>query len=89
MLQVIDLTTGQSLARGAEGEVCVRGPQVTKGYLDNEKATRDTIKDGWLLTGMFTSTLCYYLCRFSTDMIGMFLIHVVTIEQRTLQVAPL
>ncbi|KAB7506501.1 4-coumarate--CoA ligase 1 [Armadillidium nasatum] len=34
-----------------EGELRVRGPQVMKCYLKNEKATRETIKDGWLCTG--------------------------------------
>ncbi|KAK2172809.1 hypothetical protein NP493_926g01032 [Ridgeia piscesae] len=49
--KIIDVATGKDLSRGEEGEVCVRGPQVMKGYFNNEEATRKTMKDGWLLTG--------------------------------------
>ncbi len=39
-------------AEAAEGELCVRGPQIMRGYLDDERSTRDTIDpDGWLHTG--------------------------------------
>ena len=49
---VVDPATGEDLGVGAEGELWVRGPQVMKGYLNNEEATRHTIDDeGWLHTG--------------------------------------
>jgi acyl-CoA synthetase (AMP-forming)/AMP-acid ligase II len=51
-LQIVDPGSGEALGIDQDGEVWVRGPQVMKGYLNNEKATADTIDgDGWLHTG--------------------------------------
>ncbi|MEZ5144571.1 MAG: 4-coumarate--CoA ligase family protein [Acidimicrobiales bacterium] len=50
--RIVDPATGESLGIDADGEVWVRGPQVMKGYLNNDQATRDTLDDeGWLHTG--------------------------------------
>jgi 4-coumarate--CoA ligase len=50
--QVVDPATAVMLGHDEDGEVWVRGPQVMKGYLNNETATRATIDDeGWLHTG--------------------------------------
>ncbi|MCZ6829143.1 MAG: class I adenylate-forming enzyme family protein [Gammaproteobacteria bacterium] len=42
---------GNELPLGERGEICVRGSQVIKGYLNRPEDTAETIVEGWLHTG--------------------------------------
>lgn len=49
-VKIID-EDGRTVERGNVGELCVKGPGVMTCYYHDEKATADTLKDGWLFTG--------------------------------------
>ncbi|KAL8502158.1 hypothetical protein ACS0TY_021318 [Phlomoides rotata] len=51
-MKIVDTETGAALGRNQPGEICIRGDQIMKGYLNDPEATKRTIdKEGWLHTG--------------------------------------
>ena len=51
LCKVID-EDGQELPVGERGELCVKGPQVMKGYWQRQEATDEVLSaDGWMQTG--------------------------------------
>ncbi len=42
---------GRELPVGQQGEIVVKGENVMAGYWKNEKATKETLREGWLYTG--------------------------------------
>jgi len=52
LARIMDLETGEQVLRPGEvGELCIRGPQVMKGYWKLDQETAKTVRDGWLYTG--------------------------------------
>ena len=65
---------GNSLPVGQKGEIVVKGENVMVGYWKNEKATSETLRDGWLYTGdmgyMDSDGFIYVLGRFKSLLIA-------------------
>ncbi|MDY0348005.1 MAG: AMP-binding protein [Tenuifilaceae bacterium] len=65
---------GVELPVGQKGEIVIKGENVMVGYWKNEKATAETVKDGWLYTGdmgyMDKDGFLYVLGRFKSLLIG-------------------
>ncbi|KAK1575295.1 hypothetical protein Q3G72_004249 [Acer saccharum] len=55
--KIVDPITGEALFPGKEGELWLRGPNIMKGYVGDDKATAEALdSEGWLKTG----DLCYF-----------------------------
>ncbi len=72
-IQIVSNTTGETLPWGQQGEVCVRGYALMKGYDGDAEGTAAVIKqDGWLHTGdlgVMREDSCIHLTGRSRDVI--------------------
>jgi long-chain acyl-CoA synthetase len=50
-VRLVDPASGRDVAKGEEGELWVRGPNVTPGYHNLPEATAAALVDGWYRTG--------------------------------------
>lgn len=51
-VRIVSPETGENITTlDTPGELVVRGPNVVLGYLNNDKATQETFRDGWMFTG--------------------------------------
>ncbi|MFH0924568.1 MAG: acyl-[ACP]--phospholipid O-acyltransferase [bacterium] len=51
VVKVINADTGEELYPGNEGLLLVKGANVMLGYLNDQEATDEVVKDGWYMTG--------------------------------------
>jgi len=65
---------GNEVPIGESGEIVCKGENVMAGYWNNEKSTKETLKDGWLYTGdlgyLDNDEFLYVLGRFKSLLIG-------------------
>lgn len=65
---------GAEVPAGEKGEIVVRGENIMKGYWKNQKASEETLKNGWLHTGdlgyLAKDGYLYVMGRFKSLLIG-------------------
>jgi acyl-CoA synthetase (AMP-forming)/AMP-acid ligase II len=50
--RIVDVSSGEDVDPGQDGEIWIRGPQVMQGYLNNPEATKNCLDaDGWFHSG--------------------------------------
>ena len=70
-MQIVD-DDDVALPEGERGEICIRGHNIMKGYLDRPEATAEAFKGGWFHSGDIgyrDEDGCYWIVDRKKDMI--------------------
>lgn len=71
--KIVDIDDpAKELGINEEGELCVKGPQIMKGYWNRPEETAHALRDGWMLTGdiaRMDEDGFFYLVQRKKDMI--------------------
>ncbi|MBP1968840.1 long-chain acyl-CoA synthetase [Virgibacillus natechei] len=49
--KIFSMESGEEANTGEVGEIAVKGPQIMRGYWNNQEETDNVLKNGWLYTG--------------------------------------
>lgn len=49
--KIVSVDDQKDISLGSSGILCVRGPNIFSGYLDNPQQTTQVLRDGWFVTG--------------------------------------
>lgn len=70
-IKVVD-SNGTTLPPGQKGEICIKGPNVVRGYWGQQNANADAFQNGWVRTGdigQIDEDRCLYLLDRMKDML--------------------
>lgn len=72
-IKIVKMGTDDEVENKVDGEICIQGPTVMKGYYNKPEETKNSLVDGWLHTGdvgHFEDGLLYFTQRKSNMIIS-------------------
>ncbi|MHA2408388.1 MAG: AMP-binding protein, partial [Candidatus Ranarchaeia archaeon] len=51
LVKLVDIESGDEINTEEPGEILIKGPTISRGYFNDQKATEKAIEDGWFHTG--------------------------------------
>lgn len=72
-IKIVKMGTDEEVENNVDGEICIQGPTVMKGYYNKPEESKNSLIDGWLHTGdigYFEEGLLYFTQRKSNMIIS-------------------